>query len=168
MHPAEQAKYTTGTFRKSVKKRDIEAVRSLVAATGFFSEDEQALAAELVSEALDRGEASGYFFLFADTNHGLAGYTCYGPIPATQSGFDLYWIAVARDQQGSGLGRLLLEASETDARARGATQMHVDTSGRAQYAPTRAFYEHMGYERAAVLENFYAPGDAKVIYRKIL
>jgi hypothetical protein len=46
--------------------------------------------------------------------------------------------------------------------------MYVDTSGRAQYAPTRAFYEHMGYERAAVLEDFYAPGDAKVIYSKIL
>ena len=157
-----------GGFRTTVKKQDIEAVRSLVAATGFFSKDEQELAAELVAEALERGDASGYFFLFADADHGLAGYTCYGPIPATQSGFDLYWIAVAREQQGSGLGRLLIEASEADARVRGATRMYVDTSGRAQYAPTRAFYEHMGYERAAVLEDFYAPGDAKVIYCKVL
>ena len=168
MLQTEQSRTPAGAFRTTVNKQDIAAVQSLVAATGFFSTDEQELAAELVAEALARGEASGYFFLFADTDHGLAGYTCYGPIPATQSVFDLYWIAVARDQQGSGLGRLLIEASETDARARGATRMYVDTSGRAQYAPTRAFYEHMGYERTAVLEDFYAPADAKVIYSKVL
>jgi GNAT superfamily N-acetyltransferase len=164
----DHAKNGADALRATVTKQDVEAVRSLVAATGFFSEEEDALAAELVAEALERGEASGYFFLFADSPHGLAGYTCYGPIPATQSGFDLYWIAVAAGQQGSGLGRRLLQASEADARARGAARMYVDTSGRAQYAPTRGFYEHMGYRRAAVLEDFYAPGDDKVIYSKDL
>jgi ribosomal protein S18 acetylase RimI-like enzyme len=84
------------------------------------------------------------------------------------SSFDLYWIAVAPDKQRGGLGRDLIRESERLARGQGATQMFVDTAGRAQYAPTRAFYERMGYRKAAVLDDFYAPGDAKVIYSKIL
>jgi hypothetical protein len=42
--------------------------------------------------------------------------------------------------------------------------MFVDTSGREQYASTRAFYEHMGYQEVAVLNDFFAPGDDKIIY----
>jgi hypothetical protein len=44
----------------------------------------------------------------------------------------------------------------------------VDTSQRLQYASTGAFYENAGYRLDAVLMEFYAPGDNKVIYCKSL
>ena len=156
-------------WRTALRSTDVAAVRALVAATGFFSAEEQSVAAELVTEALSRGKASGYEFVFADMTHTparLLGYACFGPIPATLSSFDLYWIAVAPGKQRAGLGGALLLEAERLAKAQGATQMFVDTAGREQYAPTRAFYERMGYRQAAVLDNFYAPGDAKVIYAK--
>jgi hypothetical protein len=62
----------------------------------------------------------------------------------------------------------LIRESERLAGESGAKQMFVDTSGREQYAPTRAFYERMGYTKAAVLRDFFAPGDDKVIYVKRL
>ncbi len=156
-------------FRNTVRPGDEQAVQALVAATGFFNPGEQALAAELVSETLEKGAASGYEFLFADADDGgLAGYACFGRIPATQASFDLYWIAVDRSRQRQGLGRELLLAAEAATRAQGGTCMYVDTSGRSQYRPTRAFYERMGYTTAAVLADFYAPGDDKVIYSKRL
>jgi ribosomal protein S18 acetylase RimI-like enzyme len=96
------------------------------------------------------------------------GYVCFGPIPAIQGSFDLYWIAVAPASQRSGLGARLIREAERLAKIQGATQMFVDTGGSEQYAPTRAFYERMGYRSAAVLENFFAPGDAKIIYVKTL
>jgi hypothetical protein len=46
--------------------------------------------------------------------------------------------------------------------------MFIDTSGRAQYGPTRAFYERMGYVRHELVPDFYSPGDDKVVYRKQL
>jgi ribosomal protein S18 acetylase RimI-like enzyme len=159
------------SWRIEVRASDAAAVRSLVAETGFFSSEETDVAAELVEETLTRGKAAGYEFVFADAagkSGCLLGYSCFGPIPATVSSFDLYWIAVAPGQQRSGLGGKLIRASERQAVAMGATQMFVDTAGREQYAPTRAFYERMGYRKAAVLEDFYAPGDAKVIYAKTL
>jgi ribosomal protein S18 acetylase RimI-like enzyme len=158
-------------FRSAVGPSDPAAVGKLVAATGFFSRQEQSIAVELADSALTQGTASGYEFLFADmpgASGRLAGYVCYGPIPATASSFDVYWIVVDPSCQGAGLGRRLLAAAEVRAKAQGAQQMFVDTAGRAQYAPTRAFYERVGYRKAAVLENFYAPGDAKVIFAKDL
>jgi GNAT superfamily N-acetyltransferase len=159
------------SWRKVLQPGDVSAVGKLVAKTGFFSEEERQVAIELVEETLARGSASGYEFVFADEpgeTGKLVGYSCYGPIPATLSSYDLYWIAVAPSQQGQGLGRQLLRETERCALESGATQMYLDTSGRAQYIPTRAFYEHTGYQVAATLKDFYAPGDDKVIFVKRL
>lgn len=158
-------------WRTNVVATDSAAVRRLVDTTGFFSQEEIDVAAELVDETLAKGKEAGYEFVFADAPEKpgtLLGYSCFGAIPATASSFDLYWIAVAPGRQRSGLGAELIRESERLAKALGGTQMFVDTAGREQYAPTRAFYERMGYRKAAVLDDFYAPGDAKVIYAKIL
>jgi ribosomal protein S18 acetylase RimI-like enzyme len=158
-------------LRSKLRESDSDAVRVLVADTGFFSAEELDVAVELVDETLQRGKASGYEFVFADkpgSPDRIVGYACFGPIPATQSSYDLYWIAVAPGSQRDGLGARLIRESERIAKSQGATQMFVDTAGREQYAPTRAFYERMGYRKVAVLDDFFSPGDAKVIYAKTL
>ncbi len=158
-------------WRYGAQESDVDAVARLIAATGFFSTEEQLLAVELVEERLARGRASGYEFLFADDpdkEGQLLGYTCFGPIPATASSYDLYWIAVSPRTQRQGLGGKLLRETERLAREQQATRMFVDTAGRADYAPTRAFYERMGYHVEANITDFYAPGDAKVIYARQL
>ena len=50
----------------------------------------------------------------------------------------------------------------------GDTRVYIETSSRDQYDPTRRFYVNSLYSQAALLEDFYAPGDAKVIYFKVL
>jgi ribosomal protein S18 acetylase RimI-like enzyme len=158
-------------WRMTVQESDATAVHALVAETGFFSESELQIAIELVEETLSMGKASGYEFVFADKSDepgNLLGYTCYGPIPDTASSFDLYWIAVSREQQRAGLGSALLRETERLALLQNARRMFVDTSGREQYTPTRNFYEKMGYREEARLIDFYAPGDDKVIYAKTL
>lgn len=158
-------------WRYELQESDGAAVRQLVAATGFFSPEEVDIAVELVAERLARGAASGYEFLFAEDPGRpaeLLGYTCFGPIPATRSSFDLYWIAVSPAAQRRGIGAELLRETERLAQQQKASRMFVDTAGRAAYAPTRAFYERMGYRVEASISDFYAPGDAKVIYAKTL
>jgi ribosomal protein S18 acetylase RimI-like enzyme len=157
-------------LRAAPEAADPERVRALVAATGFFSEDEVAVAGELVDERLARGAASGYEFLFAEggPQRHLVGYTCYGRVPMTVATYDLYWIVVHPQQQGAGLGRLLVAETEAAIAAVGGTALYAETSGRLQYAPTRGFYRRCGYREAAVLVDFYAPGDDKVIFAKRL
>ena len=154
-------------YRREVQPQDAERIRRLVEITGYFSADEIEVAVELVNEHLMKGAAaSGYHFIFAERYGHLAGYTCYGPVPATASSYDLYWIAVHPDFRRRGLGKMMLEETERIIRRSGGTRIYVDTSMRVQYASTRAFYEHCGYRLESALEDFYAPGEAKAIYRK--
>jgi D-alanine-D-alanine ligase len=147
---------------------DPEHVREIVESTGFFSPAETAVAVELVEERLQRGLESGYLFLFAERGDAMLGYSCYGPIAGTRSSFDLYWIAVHHDFRTQGLGSWLLRETETLIRDQGGTRIYVETSSREQYVPTRRFYERHGYFREALLKDFYAPGDGKVVYVKVL
>jgi len=154
--------------RRTLLQGDPAAIERLVAATGFFSPGEVAIARELADAAAAQGPASGYEFLLADGPGGLAGYACFGRIPGTDSSFDLYWIAVAPGIQGQGIGRRLVGETEAAIRALAGTRLYVDTSSRPQYAPTRRFYTACGYVIAAELPDFYRPGDGKVIFLKVL
>jgi GNAT superfamily N-acetyltransferase len=143
-------------------------VAELVAATGFFTPAEIAVAVQLVEERLQQGKASGYEFVFAEQGTQLLGYTCFGPIPCTRGSYDLYWIAVQPDRQRTGIGSTLMAHSERLIKEAGGRRVYIDTSSRFQYVPTRAFYERCAYRQEAFLEDFYAPGDGKVIYGKTL
>ncbi|MGE3777594.1 MAG: GNAT family N-acetyltransferase [Pirellulaceae bacterium] len=151
-------------WRDTVQAADPQLVEQLVAATGFFYPDEVTVAGELVSERLTKGEVSGYYFLFAESQGELLGYACYGPIACTRDAFDLYWIAVDPRRQRGGIGQAILQQAEAAIRDRGGRQVYIETSNRPQYLSTRAFYLRCGYEVAATLPEFYGPGDDKVIY----
>jgi D-alanine-D-alanine ligase len=153
-----------GSFRYDACPTDSADIRRIVEATGFFHSFEVAVAVELVDERLAKGADSGYYFVFLEQNSHLLGYACYGPVPCTQSSYDLYWIAVDPEWQGSGLGRRIVAETERLIRAAGGTQIYIDTSQRPQYASTRGFYESCGYRVASVLADYYAPGDGKVVY----
>lgn len=164
-------------FRTQPREADAVAIGRIVRSSGFFSETEATVAVELLEERLARGEASGYYFLFADgagsgnvegAGEALAGYACFGPIACTSGSFDLYWIAVDPSRRGTGLGRALLEGAEALIRGMGGRRVYIETSGRAQYVPTRGFYLRCGYAPEATLADFYALGDPKVIYSRAL
>ena len=155
------------TLRGNVTAADRDAVRSVVEATGFFRPDEVLVAIELVDEYLAKGDSSGYGFLFAEVDGRVAGYVCYGPIACTLGSYDLYWIAVDPRFQGQGVGQLLLREAERRIVQQGGRHIYIETSGRHQSAPTRAFYDRSGYGIAATLPDFYDQGDDKVIWRKI-
>ncbi len=155
------------SFRGTPVPADAALVRELAQESGGFSAGDIEIAVELVQERLARGlAASGYHFLFAEEGSDPSGYACYGPIPLTTASWDLYWIAVPKNVQGNGVGRRLMAEVERQAKAFGATHIYIDTSGRADYARSQAFYKAAGYRLAANLPDFYAPGDAKLIFAK--
>jgi GNAT superfamily N-acetyltransferase len=150
--------------RREVCTADVAAIRRLVESTGFFYVNEVEIAVELVEERLAQGPASGYEFFLLDDACGLAGYACYGEIPARPGDVDLYWIVVRPDLQGCGIGRMLLQEVVAAARALGAKRLYAETSGQALYEPTRSFYCRRGFELIKVVADHYAPGDDMFVY----
>ncbi len=138
----------------------------LTGATGLFRPEEVALAVELLDESLAGDD--DYRFLGAYADDDLVGYACWGPTPGTQGTYDLYWIVVDPTWQGKGVGTQLLDAVERALLGAGGRLIVVETSSRADYAPTRTFYERRGYAQAARLPGYYAPADDLVIYLKDL
>ncbi len=157
----------TVTLRQTVTPADRDHVRAIVESTDMFRPDEVDVAVELVDERLAKGEPSGYYFVFAELEGQMVGYACYGPIACTVSSYDLFWIAVRQDLQGAGVGRKMIEQCERLIQEAGGNRIYIDTSGRAQYTPTRRFYERCGYTLEATLKDFYAPGDDRVIFTKV-
>jgi len=141
-------------------------VEAIVAAAGIFRPAEIAMAVELLDEALAGDD--DYRFLGAYDGDELIGYACWGPTPGTVGTVDLYWIAVDPRRHGKGVGTQLLGTVEQGLRADGCRLLIAETSSRADYDATRAFYERRGYRRAATIPGYYAPGDDLVIYSKDL
>lgn len=152
---------------RTPRAEDRDDVGRIFASSGFFSGEEVRAAVEAFDQAV-QDPASRFRWIVAESSGRILGYACWAPIELTSSSFDLFWIAVDDTARGYGIGGLLLDAVEKRASEAGCTQLFIDTSGREQYAPTRTFYEHHGYERAAHIPDFYGPGDAKEIYVKRL
>lgn len=155
-------------FREYVAGSDPDRVEALVRSTGFFSAAEVAIAHELADDALAHGEGSHYRFILAETNDQLGGYACFGRIPGTRSAWDLYWIAVAPEFQSQGLGKKILSLAEARVASGDGDRLYAETSTRGQYASTRSFYGRCGFHQAALFPDFYAPGDGKIVYLKLL
>lgn len=151
-----------------LEPRHRQAIQDLLRATGFFRDDEVAVALEVL-DAYFSHPGRDYSAVGAFTPAGeVLGFAVTGPSPLTLGTWDLYWIAVAPQEQGRGVGTLLLEEVEGMLRRHHARRIVVETSGRADYEGTRAFYRRRGYEEVGRVPDYYREGDDKVIYLKRL
>lgn len=175
-HPARRSsrsasKRKTPTVPFSVRRsvsQDRDPILAFMQATGFFHDGEIQVAAEVLDEAL-KGGATGHYQSFTLLEHNEpVGWVCYGPTPCTQGTFDIYWLGVSPRHQGRGYGRKLLQKAEQNIRSSNGKLIVIETSGRDTYDSTRGFYLATGYQEAARVADFYAPGDARVIYTKPL
>ena len=155
-------------YRQEILSSDLGVILNIVQSSGFFSTAEVEMACELATDRLENGQQSSYQFLFAENDGEVVGYTCYGLIPATAASYDLYWIAVSETSRGKKMGKILLQKTEEIIRGMGGKRLYAETSSRAQYASTQKFYQNCGYIAEAVLKDFYAHCDSKIIYSKVL
>ncbi|GAC1353593.1 MAG: hypothetical protein NVSMB47_06290 [Polyangiales bacterium] len=154
------------TAVRDARLADRPALAALIGAVAEFDAEEQAVALELVDDAL--AARDDYRVLVAVANERVAGYACFGPTPMTRGTFDLYWIATSVAARGAGVGGALVEGVVARMRAEGGRLLRVETSSRSDYAATRRFYDRSGFAVAATIRDFYAPDDALVVYARYL
>jgi ribosomal protein S18 acetylase RimI-like enzyme len=161
VHPASVDLRTPGAAHR-------DRVREIVEATGVFRAEEVEIALE-VFDAATEAPGLDYTPIGAfDEDERLVGFACFGRTPCTEGTWDLYWIAVDPGTHRHGVGRKLLEACEHGIAQDSGRMVVAETSSRADYDPTRAFYEAMGYTAAARVPDFYAPEDDLIVYIKRL
>ena len=146
---------------------DKPALMRILRNTPEFKPFEVAVAEEVIDSYLHDPRAGYFTFIAADAGE-IAGYICYGETPCTVGTWDIYWIAVAEEKRGRGIGKLLSDKAETEIKKAGGRLAIIETSSTPLYENTRSFYLARGYETVARIPDFYVPGDDKLILRKKL
>jgi GNAT superfamily N-acetyltransferase len=155
----------TAPVLRHLTAADRGRIEEITRAVRVFRDDEVPVALEVFDGAVTG--SPDYLALGAELDGRLAGWICWGPTPCTLGTYDLYWMAVDPAVQGAGVGTALVAGMEQ--RLSGSARLIVvETAGRPDYAATRAFYQARGYGVAAVIRDFYSPGDDQVVYTKQL
>jgi D-alanine-D-alanine ligase len=153
---------------KPATKKDRAAVLRFMEETKFFRPNEVVIAAEVYDDAIKQAGQGDYNSYVARVDGKTVGWVCYGETPCTLGTYDIYWLAVDPNCQGLGIGRKLMAFAEAGIKAAGGRIAIIETSGSEKYVSTQAFYLKVGYKEAARVDDFYAPGDPKIIYTKLV
>jgi ribosomal protein S18 acetylase RimI-like enzyme len=147
---------------------DTPALLALAEGTGVFKPAEIQALREVLDDYHAANQSLGHRAVAAAADAGVLGFAYYAPAAMTDRTWYLYWIAVLKSAQARGLGGLLLRHAEEDIRRARGRVLFIETSSQPHYELTRRFYLKHGYERAALLADYYADGDGMVVFRKRL
>ncbi|WP_026734874.1 GNAT family N-acetyltransferase [Fischerella sp. PCC 9605] len=145
---------------------DTTALIAIADAIGFQPNELEELS-EMLADYFSDDSDSDHFWITDDDN-GPVGVAYCEPERMTNRTWNLLLIAIRPDRQGQGRGARLLHYVEQTLTARGERMLLVETSGLPGFERTRAFYAKCGYEEEARIRDFYAAGDDKVVFRKVL
>jgi len=138
-----------------------------------FRSAEVACAIELLDAALDPSDGDGYEARVAvadgdASSDRVLGYACFGATPMTEGAYDLYWLVVAADARGGGIGGKLCAAVADELKQRGARLIRVETSSLEGQGGARRFYEKTGFRLAGAIPDFYRQGDDLLLFAQVL
>ena len=147
---------------------DTPKLLPLAQGTGVFKAHEIEALQEVLDDYHAYAKDVGHYSVTYEKDDQVIGFAYYAPAAMTDRTWDLYWIAVTKQTQARGVGSQLLHYVEEHIRGLHGRVLFIDTSSLPHYQLTRTFYLKHGYEQAAVLKDFYADGDDKVVFRKRL
>ena len=131
---------------------DVEALSRINTQALGYSFSIEKTAQQLVKLIQD----SHHFFIgFEDVkSHQLLGYVHAEVYQSLYSdpGFNVLALAVLPDQQGKGIGKILLQGLEGEAKRRGYTFIRLNSADYRTEA--HAFYEHVGYSSDKLQKRF--------------
>jgi ribosomal protein S18 acetylase RimI-like enzyme len=146
-----------------MSRNDLSAVSSILDNTGLFPSE---MLADMAEPFLS--ETEPHIWLTACEGDDVLGFAYCEPERMTDGTYNLLAIAVDPDRQSGGIGQLIVTAVEQAVCELGARVLLVETSSLPEYKRTRSFYDQLGYGREAVIREFYAEGEDKIVFWKHL
>jgi ribosomal protein S18 acetylase RimI-like enzyme len=147
---------------------DLAALLALCESIGLFPADELAELGAMMAEHLEPDAISDHHWLVDDEDGDLVAVAYVAPERLTNGTWNLFLIAVRDDLRGRGRGSSLVRHVERLVAGRGAHLLLVETAGVPEFEKTRGFYARLGFDREAIIRDFYADGVDKVVFRKRL
>lgn len=146
-----------------MRRADLISVAAVLDATGLFP---STLLSDMAEPALS-GMADHLWLVICESDH-VIGFAYCEPERLTDGTYNLLAIAVSPERQRCGVGKSLVGAVEQHLSVSAGRILLVETSSLDDYAGTRAFYDGLGFSREAVIRDYYADGEHKVVFWKRL
>jgi len=153
---------------RKLKQDDRQALETILRKTNNFQNEEVDVALELIDIALLHDGQSDYHVFVYEKNGTVSGYHCTGKRPLTDGVYDLYWIVVDPEISGKGIGKKLVQHAENFVRERNGRWLLAETSSKELYLATQKFYFKNEFSIVAEINDFYAVGDALLVFGKYL
>lgn len=107
---------------RAATARDAEAIESTAVAAEMFSTEEAGFLGEMLRAACGGESPGAHWLVLEDDARGVVGAAYYAPEPFADRMWNLYFIAVAPADQGSGAGTQLMAHVEASLRSMGPEQ----------------------------------------------
>ncbi len=148
---------------RAVSPKDLTHIKNIIEATAMFPVE---LLDEMISPFF-KDPSSKEIWLTYEVGRPIA-VVYSAPERMTSGTWNLLLIAVSPEYQGQGIGTELMTYIEHKLHANDENILLVETSGMAEFELTRKFYLNNNYVKEAVIRDFYAKGDDKVVFWKLL
>lgn len=152
------------TTIRPIRRADLPALKTVLDSSELFPSE---LLDDMIADYLDNPDTTDIWFTSTENDEPVGIAYC-APERMTEGTYNLYAIAVHKPRQGQGIGREMMNYLETLLTEQGHRILLVETSGLPDYELTRKFYSQLGYHREAVIREFYAAGEDKVVFWKRL
>lgn len=149
---------------RAINKKDLDDLKIVIETSGLFPAN---LLDAMVADYFSNSETEDIWLTKIENNKPIAIAYC-APERLTDGTYNLYLIAVHKDYQAKGIGGQIMSYVESLLQSMSKRILIVETSGLSEFELTRKFYDKCGYNREAVIRDFYRDGEDKVVFWKKL
>lgn len=147
---------------RNAHARDLKGMKEVLDSSELFPSE---YLDDMMDDYLHNKHTTDIWFVGVEDDRPIALGYC-APEKLTNGTFNLYAIAVRKELQGLGIGKMMMNFIEKKLKDEGHRILIVDTSSTEQYARTRQFYIDLGYTKEAVIRDFWNDGEDKVVFWK--
>lgn len=145
-------------------KHDLAALKKGIDSTGLFPSE---LLEDMTADFLSNPASTDIWLTKEEEGVPIA-VAYYAPEQLTEGTYNLYLIAVRKEDQGKGIGAEIMKHVEKKLQEEGHRILIVETSSLPEFKATRNFYKKLGYNQEATIRDFYKEGEHKIIFWKKL
>lgn len=146
-----------------VNRNDLDALKKIIDSNDLFPSK---LLDEMIQPYFENSNTE-FWVTYEDSNTPVA-LAYYAPERMTVGTYNLYLIAVHPNFQGKSIGQKMLQYIENHLKNRKERILLIETSGLPEFENTVTFYKKNNYEQEAIIREFYAKGEDKIIFWKAL
>lgn len=149
---------------RSLQRSDLAQLKVVLDQTELFPSD---MLPEMVRPFFEDSTSTDLWYVYEHDGEPVALLYCVQE-KLTEGTWNVLALAVGPSLQNRGIGALLMKYIEQFLSDRHQSTLLVETSSLPEFDCTRKFYDRIGYNKEAVIRDFYTKGDHKVVFWKSL